>query len=121
MRAFGIFSFLTSQEYWQGVDAHFDSNRARIEPGAHMDEKQLEHLLERLSLVHQALWSLLKEKTQLTDDDLRKQLAAQPAAGDAVGEDVGTCPACKHQLPPHQLRCQYCGYDMVTGQQGGEA
>ena len=69
--------------------------------------------LDRLALLCEAMWELLTEHTELTDDDLaamvldldesdgrqnfRRQRVAQP------------CPSCDAMIPPARVRCQFCG------------
>jgi len=73
--------------------------------------------LDRLVLLCEAMWELVKEETELTDDDLaakflerdesdgrrnfRRQRVAQP------------CSSCEAKVPPTRVRCQFCGESAV--------
>jgi len=76
---------------------------------------QLAKRVDRLALTCRALWSLLSEQTELTEEDLIKRVE-QIAAEDAAEEDQTTgapCPKCSRPLPRNG-RCLYCGGAMET-------
>lgn len=81
--------------------------------GARRDVDYLEDRLERLSLVCMAMWSLLQDKTKLTERDLQERVEMLDLMdGRADGKATRTvrhCHACKRPLNPKHRRCLYCG------------
>jgi hypothetical protein len=75
--------------------------------------KVLEDRLDSLALVCQAQWELLRDNTDLTDQDIeRKALEIDLRDGRADGRLGGTsrpCPKCKRPLHKRHARCIYCG------------
>jgi hypothetical protein len=69
--------------------------------------------LERLLLVCTAMWQLIKEKTDLTEDDLISRVAvldAQDGIADGkLTEKPQPCPKCQRTVCTKQGRCLYCG------------
>lgn len=74
---------------------------------------ELEH--DRLKLVTVALWELLKERHQLTEDALKRQLERVDLRDGrrdgklAGGNGVKTCPDCHRPINKKALSCLYCG------------
>lgn len=75
---------------------------------------QLERRVDRLLLVNMALWSLLKDLSGLTDEQLSQRVAQIDAAdGSADGRVTATrqtCPACAKVLSLKHQKCLHCGY-----------
>lgn len=97
-----------------------DARQARQE-ARHLDDR-----LEKLLLVNVALWSLLQEKTGLTEADLMERVRLLDemdgqADGKAERAKVTSCGACGRPVSARQAKCMYCGaqkkvssaYDMV--------
>jgi hypothetical protein len=75
--------------------------------------KQLEHHVERLSLLNQALWELLRGRLGMTDADLEK-IAEEidMRDGRADGKMTATpvkCPTCSRTCNSKHHQCLYCG------------
>jgi hypothetical protein len=74
-----------------------------------LDLEELHVRLERLQLVSQALWNLLKQKTGMTDAELQKEIdgleqaEAKPATAALVCKDCGKPVSRQHKV------CIYCG------------
>ena len=78
---------------------------------------QLEQRLDRLSLVTQALWELVKRDRQLSDDDLAR-LVREVDLSDGVldgktPETVCVCATCEQIMSPDHETCLYCGADRL--------
>jgi hypothetical protein len=75
--------------------------------------KELEHQVERLSLMNQALWELLRDRLGLTDAELQAK-ALEVDLRDGVQDGMMTnqpvsCPACDRVSNSKHHRCLYCG------------
>ncbi len=78
------------------------------------DLEMLEERLNRLALANLALWSLLKEISDLTDEDLTRRLEEIDLSdGKLDGRVRGglmQCPRCDRTLSQRHRHCLYCGY-----------
>ena len=74
---------------------------------------RLEAKIDGLALVSQALWELTRERTQLTDDDIRAKITEIDARdGRADGRLLGgptACKGCGRTAHTRQAACMYCG------------
>lgn len=91
-----------------------DAARARSTAGsAKRDVTHLEDRLDRLSLVCMAMWSLLQDKTKLTEDDLLervKMLDLMDGVEDGkASRSIQKCHACKRVMSARHRKCLYCG------------
>ena len=80
----------------------------------------LEDRFERLSLVCMAMWSLLQDKTNLTEQDLLDRVQAidlMDGQRDAKAATAGVsrCRKCDRPMAARHLRCIYCGADKPAG------
>jgi hypothetical protein len=74
--------------------------------------------LDRLELVLEAQWSLLREKLGLTDADLKQRVRELDLEdgvldGKITKEPVTPCPSCARMVARLALRCTYCGEPMA--------
>jgi hypothetical protein len=84
--------------------------------------RELEHEIQRLKLLDQALWELLREKAGMTDADLERK-AHEVDMRDGVKDGRMTytplrCPTCGRVSSSKHWRCLYCGQEFekpVTG------
>jgi hypothetical protein len=80
-------------------------SRVRIE---HLEER-----LDRLALINMAMWSLIRQHTQLTEEDLIERVQEidllDGKADSRVSRQVGRCPACKRVMAQRHTKCLYCG------------
>ena len=91
-----------------------DAVRARTAAEtAQRDASQLEDRLERLSLVCMAMWSLIQDKTRVTEQELLdrvKTLDLMDGVADGKAtRTVSKCPECSRIMSPRHQRCLYCG------------
>lgn len=98
-------------------DSDGTSEALKAERAASYELKtQLTELLrhvERLALLNQALWELIRTKLSLTDDDL-EQMARQVDLRDGREDGQITaiavqCPSCRRICNSKHDRCLYCG------------
>jgi hypothetical protein len=102
---------------------HQDARIQSAEMAAHQSESRtrsvkddiigLEERLDRLLLVTQALWSLLRKRTKLTEDDLMNEvteLDLQDGKLDGkVTKPIVRCPKCDSAICHKFNRCLFCG------------
>lgn len=77
--------------------------------------KAVEHQVQRLSLLNQALWEILRDRLQMTDADLeRVAQEIDMRDGRADGKISGTpvkCPNCGRVSNSKHYRCMYCSLE----------
>ena len=100
--------------------ARADAARARTQAGqANREAAANDDRLDRLSLVCMAMWSLLQEKTGLTEEDLLARVELLDLMdGEADGKAtvrVRPCGSCDRPLGPRHRRCIYCGTERSAG------
>ena len=75
--------------------------------------RELRMQLERLTLMNQALWELLRERLQLSDMELENKVAeVDMRDGVADGKLTPTavrCPNCSRVCNARHAKCLYCG------------
>jgi len=73
----------------------------------------LEKRVDKLALINMALWSLVSEKCNLTDDDLKERLnkldMMDGKADGKLGERTVPCPQCGRPIASRVAACQFCG------------
>ena len=87
--------------------------RKNLPSGDARREAELAETVERLTTVCLAMWTLIQEKTDLTEDDLFDRVRELDVS-DGVEDDKLTrfprpCPACKRLMSAEHKRCMYCG------------
>jgi len=75
--------------------------------------RDIREQIGKLALMNQALWELLRERLQLTDDDLAK-IAQEIDLRDGVADGKMTeaavrCPQCGRISNSRHWKCLYCG------------
>jgi uncharacterized protein with PIN domain len=79
------------------------------------DIKQLTEDIQRLKLMNQAMWELIRDRARLTDKDLEeKALEIDLRDGKQDGrmsETALRCPSCNRVSSSRHWRCLYCGQD----------
>jgi len=75
--------------------------------------KELRHQVERLSLLNQALWELIRDKAGLTDADLERmanEIDLRDGVADGkIGGGAVSCPTCRRVSNAKHFKCLYCG------------
>jgi hypothetical protein len=65
--------------------------------------------LERLVLTSAAMWSLIKERTGLTDQDLVARVRKMEGEQEEGWGQAVKCAKCGRTVPARKARCMYCG------------
>lgn len=77
--------------------------------------RDLEERLNQLTLVNMAIWSLVQERTGLTDQDLVQRIQeidlSDGQLDGKVRTQIQTCPHCQRTLSQKHNRCLFCGYE----------
>lgn len=81
--------------------------------GLRTEFRELKDQIAKLALMNQALWELLCQRLQLTDDDLAK-IAQEIDLRDGVADGKMTetavrCPQCGRISNSRHWKCLYCG------------
>ncbi|MBX2852301.1 MAG: hypothetical protein KTR15_11215 [Phycisphaeraceae bacterium] len=78
------------------------------------DLRYLEDRVDRLSLICMAMWSLLQDKTKLTEEDLMervKMLDLMDGKEDGKAtKTVSKCSRCERPMNARHKKCIYCGH-----------
>ena len=73
----------------------------------------LEERLEKLVLVSMALWSLIEERTGLTEQDLVERVQKldleDGVADGKITRQLRQCPACGRNVSRRHRKCLFCG------------
>jgi hypothetical protein len=82
--------------------------------------QDLEDRVDRLTLVCSALWSLLRERTGLTEEQLLERvkeidLADGRLDGKVPRQAPATCGACGRTFAARHARCIWCGAERTAG------
>jgi hypothetical protein len=88
-----------------------DVTRTRAPEAALAD---LNFEVERLLMITEALWGILKEKHGYDDEELIRRINEIDAAdgqldGHVAATPTMVCPTCSRPLAKHRPRCIYCG------------
>lgn len=79
--------------------------------------EDLEDRLDRLALINMAMWSLLRQQTQLTEEDLMNRVQEidllDGQADGRVTRQVLRCAQCGRVMSPRHRRCLYCGHQQL--------
>lgn len=77
---------------------------------------ELRARIDKLALINMALWSLLKEHSPLTEEDLMERVKEIDLSDGQLDGKVRTtpqeCPTCHRKLSQKHQRCLYCGHDV---------
>lgn len=103
-----------------GARMHAEAGAGASAKRAQRDVQYLEDRFERLSLVCMAMWSLLQDKTNLTEQDLLDRVQTIDLMDGVADAKVGKtgvvkCVKCARPMSERHLRCIYCGADKPAG------
>lgn len=101
--------------YQQGQidDARHAADRAHAKVTSTSDDVALlQRRVETLALTCQALWELLRERAQLTDEELLRKMheidARDGRQDGAMSRGIVKCPQCARPNGTNARRCIYC-------------
>ena len=79
--------------------------------------RELQEQVEQLTLVCMAMWSLMRQQSNLTEEDLIervKEIDLLDGVADAkMTQQVGKCGKCSRVMSPRHKKCLYCGHQRV--------
>lgn len=82
------------------------------------DLRYLEDRVDRLSLICMAMWSLLQDKTKLSEEDLMervKMLDLMDGKEDGKAtKTVSQCSRCNRPMNARHKKCIYCGHEKLV-------
>lgn len=85
---------------------------------SHERVRQLEECVARLALLNAAMWSLLKDRTGLTDAQLvsrMRDIDLRDGVEDGkITPNVQQCQKCGRTMAPKHRHCIYCGGERLT-------
>lgn len=102
------------------MNAHVSETVARKtseEPAAVQSEiRDLRERMDHLTMISMALWSLLKEHTDLTEEDLEARVEkidlADGHLDGRVRVAIQNCSQCNRVVSKRHSRCLYCGAEV---------
>jgi len=102
-----------------GLSENYSSSGKYAESHDAIEIKQLEHKIDKLYMITEALWHILKEKNNLDDEILTELIAAidmKDGRRDGKVTSAGTrnCTKCGRVNSVRQLYCIYCGTFLDT-------
>lgn len=97
--------------------AKASASRAREKVASVQDEvRVLTARVDRLALLSQAMWELVREHTNLTDDQILAKVQEVDLRDGCVdgklGRKVIDCPACGRMVNSVNRACIYCGAEL---------
>ena len=97
------------------------SEAARATSRAASADRNVESLIDRLdklTLVNMAVWSLVREQLELTEEQLAERVReidlADGVEDGKVTPQVAKCPKCGRVMSPRHKKCLYCGAAKLT-------
>ena len=97
-----------------GAEVRAQRSEAKAEDAKEAVE-QLEERVNRLTLINMALWSLLKEITNLTEEDLVKRVEEIDLQDGYIDgrtrPKIASCDQCGQTLSQKHQRCLHCGWE----------
>ena len=80
----------------------------------------LEERLERMEIVCEAMWNLLKDRLEVSDEDMVARIAqldqSDGVADGRVEREPLRCPICNRANSRRHDRCIYCGQPLKHGE-----
>jgi hypothetical protein len=112
MSLFGLFWDLSQEQRIR--DAQSTADRGAATAQSTRDAiMELQSAIDRLALVNQAQWELLREYTGLTDEELEAkvdEVDRRDGIRDGhAGAETAPCPRCRKPNQVRRTRCLYCG------------
>lgn len=72
--------------------------------------------MARLVMINEALWQLLREAGQMSEEHLTSRVAGLEEKYEKLGNrTVATCPKCNRPTSTKHVKCMYCGQEMPKG------
>lgn len=88
-----------------------------VQPAIDRAEKRIGDRLDRLALVCAAMWSILQEQADLTEEDLLarvREIDLRDGQADGkISPQIVRCRQCDRVMSPRHQRCLYCGAEKL--------
>ena len=109
--------FFASAAHWMATQGHDDSASAsRIATEVRTQNEFIQCDLEKLFMLTEALWTILKEKHGCTDEELVRRVQEIDLRDGKLDGKVATvqpdCPQCGRKLMGKRPLCLYCGAEV---------
>lgn len=110
------------QSFGQAGRRQVEADMAKRQAASHARKArsyaaETERRLDKLTIICMALWSLLSEKLQLTEEDLMERVKTIDLMdGEVDGKikrTLAKCSKCGRVMSPRHNRCLYCGADRL--------
>lgn len=106
-----LFGFNAYHTGSMGITSNHTQGRSPDRPDSSL--QYLEDRVDRLSLICMAMWSLIRDKTNLSEEDLMERVKMLDLM-DGVEDGKATrtvmkCTACDRPMNPRHKKCLYCG------------
>ena len=103
----------------QAVSAQNSARRSEAKASkVEWNVREMTDRIDKLSLICSAMWQLVKEKTDLTEEDLMRRVQeldlADGVADGKVTKKIKRCSSCDRVMNPRHEHCLYCGQIMVS-------
>ena len=113
LAGFGLYE--TGANMRQDAEAARDRSRANAKAGSLQRQLRfLEANLAKSLLINETLWELIRDKLNLTEQDLNDKLyQIDMRDGQIDGKNqrkVVECPKCQRKVSPRHPTCIYCGH-----------
>lgn len=110
---------LSQQQQIAGVASDtFRANQFAKDTSARVTE--LEHAVDRLTLINRALWEIIQEYHPVDNDSLIAKITEIDLRdghldGKLTRHSVLTCEQCGNKLSAKHIKCIYCGHAVTPG------
>ena len=74
------------------------------------DLKRLQERFDKLTAITTAMWTLLKAKTDVTDEELKAEATRAEAMQQQAAQQPAACPQCGRAMLARTRRCLYCDF-----------
>jgi hypothetical protein len=85
---------------------------------AELDLPAIERRLDRLTLIAQALWEILRDRAELQDAELIDKIAEidlrDGTQDGKISRQILDCPACRRKVSNKRAFCLYCGAQITS-------
>ena len=105
---------------WTGIRSHasqITGDDLKTGSGARESVADLQARVDTLVMVNMAMWSLLRDKTGLTEDDLMERVRevdlADGVEDGKVTKNVVKCVSCERVMARRHSKCLYCGAERL--------
>ncbi|MFP4355439.1 MAG: hypothetical protein ACLFUJ_10005 [Phycisphaerae bacterium] len=109
---YGMFGAIRAQQAATSAESAAARSKARAD-SVGLEIRALEEKVDKLTLVCMSMWSLLLERTDLTEQDLMQRVKdidlIDGTEDGKVTKSVQKCAQCGRTMSPRHNKCLYCG------------